>query len=310
MCGEIRRAVVTGASGPLGIMLMHECIRNNVKVLAIIRPGSKNRENIPKHELVQIVECEITKIESIASSIQEQFDACFHLAWTHTGDAGRLDPFLQEENILATLSTAKCALQLGCKIFIGAGSQAEYGRLDKKANELTEERPDTMYGVTKLAAGRLVMEYCRQNGMRCNWVRIFAVYGPYENDYILTSYVIRSLLAGKEPELTPCEQIWDYVYCEDVARALVKIGNSAPESGIYCLGSGEAKQLKEYVIMIRDTIDSTLSLGIGKKSYGDYQVMHLEADISKLRQDIGDVINTSFEEGIKKTVEWYRNKHK
>ncbi len=306
MSEHISKVIITGASGPLGIMLTQQCIRNNIKVLAIVRPGSKNRKNILEHELIQIVECDIARIESVARNIREQFDVCFHLAWTHTGDEGRLDPFLQEENILSTLNAAKCALQLGCKVFIGAGSQAEYGKLDKKTNELTEERPDTMYGVTKLAAGRLVMEYCRQNGMRCNWVRIFAVYGPYENDYIFTSYVIRSLMAREVPELTPCGQIWDYLYTEDAVHALLLVAEKAKESGIYCLGSGAPKSIREYVSLIRDAIDPNLPLGIGKRPYGKAQIMHLEADISKITADTGFVPRYSFEEGIKKTIDWYR----
>ena len=209
MYRQFKEVIITGASGPLGVMLVRECIRNNIGVLAIIRPGSSNTKNIPVHKLVKIEECEITDIDKMAGRIKGKFDVCFHLAWTHTGDKGRNDPFLQEENILATLKTAKLSKAMGCKVFIGAGSQAEYGPLNKKVNELSEERPDTLYGIAKLAAGRLVMEYCRQNDMRCNWVRIFAVYGPYENDYIFMSYIIRTLLAGNGPELTPCEQIWD-----------------------------------------------------------------------------------------------------
>lgn len=153
------------------------------------------------------------------------------------------------------------------------------------------------------------MEYCRQNGMRCNWVRIFAVYGPYENNYIFTSYVIRSLLAGKEPELTPCGQIWDYLYTEDAVHALWLVAKKAKESGIYCLGSGAPKSIREYVSIIRDAIDSKLPLGIGKKPYGKKQIMHLEADISKLTANTGFVPRYTFEEGIKKTIEWYRAKN-
>lgn len=305
-CVQIKRVMITGASGPLGTMLIRECIKNNVHVLAVIRPDSKNKKNIPVHDLIKIEECEITQIDKIPEHILESYDVCFHLAWAHTGDEGRNDPFLQEENILATLKTASCAKQLGCKVFIGAGSQAEYGVLNKKIDEATEERPETLYGIAKLAAGRLVTEYCRQNGMRCNWVRIFAVYGPYENDYIFTSYVIRTLLNGEEPILTSCEQIWDYLYSEDAVRALWLIAEKANKSGIYCLGSGEPRSIKEYVSIIHNSINPNLSLGIGKRSYGKNQIMHLEADISKLRADTGFMPRYTFEEGITKTIEWYR----
>lgn len=306
----LKRIIITGSSGPLGVVLTKECIKSGIAVLAVVRPESPRRKDIPDSHLVKIVDMDISDIEQLESSSLGKYDACFHLAWSHTGDEGRNDPLLQAENIQNTLKAAKCAKKLGCTVFVGAGSQAEYGRANHKVDELSETHPDTWYGCTKLAAGQLVFEYCRQNGMRCNWVRIFGVYGPYENNYILSSYVIQMLLAGQEPMLTPCGQIWDYVYCEDVAKALVKIGEIAPQSSIYCLGSGTARPLIEYVTIIRDAIDSNLPLGIGAKTYGEYQIMHLEADISKLKRDIGDVIRTPFEEGIKKTIAWYRQKYK
>lgn len=309
MCERIKKVMITGASGPLGSMLIRECIRNGVRVLAIVRPDSSKKGNIPVHDLVRIAECDITQIDKLPAYIQETYDVCFHLAWTHTKDEGRNNPFLQEENILATLKAALCAKELGCKVFIGTGSQAEYGVLNRKIDETTGEKPDTLYGIAKLAAGRLALEYCRQNGMRCNWVRIFSVYGPYENDCVFTAYVIRTLLRGEEPALTPCEQIWDYLYSEDAVHALWLVAERSKSSGIYCLGSGVARSIKEYALIIRNNINPNIPLGIGQKPYSKNQVMHLEADISKLKADTGFTPRFSFEEGIVKTIAWYRGEN-
>lgn len=301
------RVIITGASGPLGVVLIMECIKNNVEVLAVVRPKSQKKKDIPNHPLVQIAEADISEIETLLEQGYGKYDVCFHLAWTHTGDEGRNDPVLQAENIVDTLKTVRLAQNMGCKVFVGAGSQAEYGIVNSIITETTPTNPQTWYGIAKLAAGQLAMKYCSQNGIRCNWVRIFAVYGPYENNYILTAYVTQTLLRGEKPILTPCEQVWDYLYCEDAARALIKVGECAPESGIYCLGSGHARTLREYVTAIRDAVGSDLPLGIGDKEYGSNQIMHLEADISKLQKDVGFYPRISFEEGICKTVQWYRN---
>lgn len=304
----MQRILVIGASGPLGVVLVRECIKREMEVLAVVRPGSARRKDIPVHPLVKVIETDISRIDSLPEKVQGQYDLCIHLAWTHTGDGGREDAILQAENIQNTLKAAKCAKQLGCSSFVGAGSQAEYGPVNRKVDETAEPHPATWYGRTKLAAGQLALAYCKQMDMRCNWVRIFGVYGPYENDYILTSYVIRTLLKGERPILTPCGQIWDYLYCEDAARALLRIGEAAPDSGIYCLGSGDARPLREYVTLIRDAIDPALPLGIGEKEYGANQIMHLEADISKLRRDIGLRPAVSFEEGIRKTIQFYEDR--
>ena len=71
-------------------------------------------------------------------------------------------------------------------------------------------------------------------------------------------------------------------------------------------GSGQAKELREYINAIRDAIDPALPLGFGKIPYGPLQVMHLEADITDLQLDTGFVPATPFEEGIRATIEWMK----
>lgn len=305
---KLNRVIITGASGPLGVVLIQECIRKNIEVLALVRPKSKKIADIPKHPLVQIILCDVAEILEVVDPEKQNYDACFHLAWSHTGDAGRHDPALQEENIRNTLRVAAFAKKMNCKVFVGAGSQAEYGIPSGILDEESVERPNTMYGVAKLAAGKLVMEYCRQNAMRCNWVRIFAVYGPYENDYIFTAYLIRKLLKKEKALLTPCEQIWDYLYCEDAARALRLVAEKAKESSVYCLGSGKGIPLYQYVLAIRNAVDRNIAIGIGEKPYNTNQIMHLEADISKLHNDVGFAPKIELEEGIQRTVMWHKTK--
>lgn len=73
------------------------------------------------------------------------------------------------------------------------------------------------------------------------------------------------------------------------------------------LGSGQTKTLKEYIGLMRDAVKPGLEIGFGERPYNDHQVMHLEADISALKEDTGYVPKTTFEEGIKKTAEWLEN---
>ncbi|MEG0961761.1 MAG: NAD(P)-dependent oxidoreductase [Lachnospiraceae bacterium] len=302
----MNKIIVTGASGPVGVMLIREAIKNKIEVLAIVRPNTTKRMDIPVNPLVRIIECDIENILKLQYEITEKYDVFYHLAWTNTGDEGRNNPFLQAENIQYTLKAAQLAVTLGCKVFVGAGSQAEYGLHHKAIKESTQTNPVTLYGISKLAAGQLVMEYCKNQGIRCNWVRIFTIYGPYENGYILMSYVIQSFLKQEKPILTPCEQIWDFLYCEDAVRALLIIGECAPTSKVYCLGSGKCDLLKNDITKIRDMINPKLEIGFGEKPYGEKQIMHLEADISELTRDTGFQTKYSFEEGIEKTIQWYQ----
>ena len=118
--------------------------------------------------------------------------------------------------------------------------------------------------------------------MRHVWGRIFSVYGEYDNPETMVMYLVRTLLAGQLPELTKCEQMWDYLYCGDAGRAFYLLGEKG--DGVYCVGSGKMRPLFEYVSEIKDAIDKDLSLGIGKKPYALQQIMCLCADIEKLQE--------------------------
>jgi nucleoside-diphosphate-sugar epimerase len=117
--------------------------------------------------------------------------------------------------------------------------------------------------------------------------------------------VIRDALEGRDPECTPGEQIWDYLYSRDAARALLLLAEKGISGRTYPLGSGRAAVLKDYIDRICDICaGSGVKPQYGAKPYGEKQVMHLEADISSLTEDTGFVPEMSFEEGIKKTVRW------
>ena len=75
------------------------------------------------------------------------------------------------------------------------------------------------------------------------------------------------------------------------------------------IGSGQSRYLKDYITTIRDVVNPNLEIGIGEIDYYPNQVMKLCADIDELTKDTGFLPEVSFEEGIKKTIEWYRGKN-
>jgi nucleoside-diphosphate-sugar epimerase len=102
--------------------------------------------------------------------------------------------------------------------------------------------------------------------------------------------------------LTKCEQVWDYLYCDDAARAFLMAAEHGGNDKVYTLGSGKSRILSEYVNTIRDIVNPTAVLQFGKKDYYPYQAMHLCADISDLKKDTGWEPEVSFEEGIRRTL--------
>ena len=105
-------------------------------------------------------------------------------------------------------------------------------------------------------------------------------------------------------EFNPAEQIWDYIYVDDLANAFIALAANGKDQKCYTLGTGEGRLLRDYIYAIRDAIDTTLDIGIPEASDTDEYVMKLEADITDLVSDTGFVPEVSFEDGIRRTVEW------
>lgn len=284
--------------------LIEECIRKNIEVLVLCREGSPRGKRIPEHPLVRVIYCNMENMAELKDGWDGNYDIFYHLAWEGTTGSDRNNMYLQNKNVKYTLDAVHLAARMGCRTFIGAGSQAEYGRVNEKLSGKTPVNPETGYGMAKLCAGQMSREEAVGLGMRHIWARILSVYGPYDSEGSMISSLIRTLLRGKIPSLTPGEQIWDYLYSEDAARAMLLMGESGNHGKVYCIGSGAARPLKEYMFLLRDEIDPSLKLGLGEKPYGDRQVMYLCADISELTKDTGFQPRVSFETGIRETIRW------
>ena len=101
---------------------------------------------------------------------------------------------------------------------------------------------------------------------------------------------------------TPAIQKWDYLYCDDAGRAFYLIGEKSHGRKVYCLGSGEAKELKEYIYTIHNIVNPESELGIGDIPYKGTEIMNLCADISRLNEDTDWTPMVSFDTGIIRTV--------
>jgi len=293
------RIAITGATGMIGSSLADAALKEGHEVIAVVRPGSHRAGNLAD-ERITVAECGISDYKSIMGG--RKCDVLFHLAWDKTFGDGRDDAHAQLKNIEYTLDAVSLADSWGASAFVGAGSQAEHGRVDGKIRGDTPVNPTSGYGIAKYSAGRLSKLLCQKLGMRFCWTRILSVYGERDADHTLIMYLINTLLGGGVPKLTKCEQIWDYIYSEDAARALLSVGLHGTDGRTYPIGSGECRPLKEYVCELRDAIDPRLPVEFGAKEYYPHQPMMLCADISELTKDTGFVPRYRFRDGITRTI--------
>ncbi len=292
----IKSIIVTGATGAVGSAVVRRALAKGIRVTCIVHQGSKRLGNLPQDENLKIVECNLSDYNNL--QMEGQYDAFIHLSWEKTFGASRDDAEVQTRNIQYTLDAVQLAHRCGCTVFVGAGSQAEYG---VQSVDLTPElpvKPESGYGIAKYAAGKLSAMLCKSLGMRQCWVRILSVYGPNDGENSLISYLIREFKTGNSPQLTKCEQMWDYLYADDAANAILAVAEKGVDGKAYPLGSGNGRKLSEYVNDIREVINPNVEVQFGAKEYYPHQPMHLVADISELIRDTGWKPSLMFKEGI------------
>ena len=294
----IKRAVITGATGAIGNAVIKELIKQNTEVLVICRKGSERNKNIPVHPLVECVYCDISELGEMPARDKE-YDVFFHLAWMGTTGEARNDIYLQNLNVRYALDAVNLAKRLGCKKFIGAGSQAEYGRVEGVLTPTTPVNPETGYGIAKLCANLFTRLEAERLGLEHIWIRVLSVYGPYDTPYSMVASTVNKLKQNISPEFTKGEQMWDYLHSYDAARAFYLTAEKGKSGKTYVLGSGKAMPLKEYIKIIGDVINPDCEIKLGVIPYSEKQAMYLEADISELTLDTGFVPEIGFEEGIK-----------
>jgi nucleoside-diphosphate-sugar epimerase len=305
---KLSAAVVTGPTGALGTALCEKLLREGLTVCAVCRPGSPRISALPKDRSLFTVECDASGYDALPDKVKKA-DVFFHLAWAHTIGPGRNDMPAQIDNIRYTIDAVRAAAEMGCRVFVGAGSQAEYGRVTGMLEPDTPAFPENGYGMAKLCAGQMSRLECRKLGLDHIWPRILSLYGPHDGPATMITSAIRALLAGQRPSFTAGEQKWDYLYSGDAADAFFRMAKHGRDGAVYPLGSGEARPLKEYIRELRDAVDPELPVGLGDIPYGPNQVMYLKADIRSLSEDTGFLPKTGFAEGIRKTIQWMKEEN-
>ena len=298
----MKRAIITGATGSIGIGLIEKLLEENYEILVLLREDSHRNKRIPEHNCITKVYCNLNQLTTLENTTNQQFDVMFHLAWDGTTGEARNSPETQTRNIQYSLDAVNLAKRFGCKKFIGAGSQAEYGRHNQKLTPQTPTFPENCYGYAKLCAGQMTRTLAKQLNIEHLWVRILSVYGPYDSDNSLVVPTIKQFLNNQPTKFTKGEQIWDFLYYKDAADALVALAESGKDGKTYVLGSGEERKLCDYIETIRKTVNNSITLNFGEIPYSENQIMFLSADASEITKDTNWEAIVNFENGIKLTV--------
>lgn len=297
--------VVHGASSFLGNNFIKLLISRKINLHIIARSASQISycENLPN---VKIYRYKETISEINCKSILVKGPVFIEFSWDGVFGSDRNMPEQLTVNIPLIVSSIAFAKSLNAKHWIGIGSQAEYGDLNKEITENDTCNPTTLYGISKLLCSKISKELCQAYNIEHSWLRLFSVFGPNDNHDWLIPYLIKGMLQNQEINVTKAEQLWDYLFIDDISEMLLKLMN-ANGVGIANLGSGKPIQIRQIIEKIKILTSSDSVVNYGAIDYRPDQVMYMSANITKLSKLLQWQPETGIDEGLIKTIDFIRN---
>lgn len=299
----MKKALVTGANGFLGSLLVKKLIENGVQVIAADMAGSNDR--IPVEAC--FVEFDMKDFSTLKNAVTDSdVDTIYHMAWAGSSGPARSDYDLQLNNVKYTCDAVKIAAEMGIKRFVGAGTLAQ---MDCQAYIPTNgATPNSVscYGSAKIAAQYMSKAVANDVGLEHIWCFISNTYGIGNTTMNFVNFASKKMLAGERAAFTAAEQNYDFVYITDTINGLYLCGKNGKSNSSYYIGSGKARQLKEYIAAIRDAIDPDIQLYLGEVPFNGVSLPLEEFDCSVTEQDTGYRAEIAFKDGIIRTLEWMR----
>ena len=303
-----KKVLITGATGFVGACLAEDLVRDGMEVHVIARKTSNSWRLEKIKKLIGIHEVDLCDCEQVDSLLTEiKPENIFHLA-TY-GAYHYQDNWKQtvNTNVIGTMNLMNSALKVDFDSFINIGSSSEYGNKAESMREDMILEPINTYGVTKASAAL----YGRMLGSNLNrriaTVRLFSVYGYYEEKSRLVPTVILSCLKGEAPALASGDAVRDFIFVKDVIDLIKTVSNSKDICGkIYNAGTGKQHSVADMVNTIISEVGEKIVPKWGTVPGRASDTEKWEADMSLVNKEFAWKPKYSLDEGVKATVDWFR----
>jgi dolichol-phosphate mannosyltransferase len=301
--------MVTGASGFVGANLVRRLLDDGHEVHALLRRGYRAwrledlRSRLRLHE-VQLLDA--PALEEVVAGIGPHW--VFHLAAYGGYPEQAQHEQMANTNILATMNLVESCTRVGFDAFVNAGSSSEYGFKDHAPSETEDLEPNSPYAVTKAAATLYCQCLGKTRGLPIVTLRLYSVFGPFEEpSRFLPSLVLRGL-AGSLPPLVGPDTARDFVYVDDVVEAFI-LAAKRPHlepGAVYNVGSGVQTTIREVVALARRELAVAARPKWGSMAQRRWDTTIWVANTGKIREVLGWHPQVGFAEAFRLTVEWFR----
>ncbi len=299
--------LVLGASGFIGANLFRVLLRHRPDVFGTSSTASAWRlEGVPAENIVPgdlLIEQSVT---SLLDKVRPRtvFNCLAFGAYSFQTDSS----LIYRTNVDLTARLVEELQRRGVHRYVHAGSSSEYGDDASGPSEDAALHPNSHYSVSKGAAAGLLYFAGKKQGFPGVNLRLYSIYGPYEDSSRLVPVAVLNGLAGRPSQFVDPEISRDYVYVDDACEAFVDAALNLPEARYgesYNVGSGVETTIGKFAQVCQDMFAMAGAPEFTMAARG-WDVAHWYANSTKAQADLGWRTRTPLREGMVRMVEWMR----
>ncbi|MEI4790613.1 dTDP-glucose 4,6-dehydratase [Bacillus sp. FJAT-53060] len=310
--------LITGGAGFIGLNFVKLLLQESDARLTVFdkltyASHPEEMDELSKFSHFRFIQGDITLQHELDQVFDEAYDAIIHFAAESHVDRSieSAEPFIQT-NVLGTYRMLEAVLKGKAKKLIHISTDEVYGDLEMDDPAFTEQTPlspNNPYSASKASSDMLVKSYIHTHQLPAMITRCSNNYGPYQHEEKLIPTIIKKAINGEKiPIYGDGQQIRDWLYVEDHVRAVKQVVENGKSGQIYNIGGGNEKSNLD----LTKTILTHLGISHDQIAFVQDRKGHdrrYAIDAGKLKGELGWVQATSFEEGIEKTIKWYRAKY-
>lgn len=301
--------LVTGANGFIGANLVRRLVDDDYDVHVFLKTDSNLWRLNGIHQNLEIHIVDLRDKDAVEKEINNiQPKTIFHLAAYGSYPFQKEADKIKQVNLDGTMNLLLACQKVGFDVFVNTGSSSEYGFKNKPMKETDRLEPNSDYAVFKSSATLFCQNEARSKKLPIITLRPFSVYGPYEEPTRLIPKLITGLFENRCPPLVSPEIARDFVFIDDIVEAYLMAAQSAQFGGeIFNIGSGKQTKLKELVYLVINLTGAKAEPKWGTMEQRIWDQNNWQSDITKAKEILGWQPKNDLEQGLKKTIAWFRD---
>jgi len=300
--------LVTGASGFIGANLFKAVAAVRSDVFAAVRRGKNWRlADIGNDQVVAVDLNDFASTKNLVNGLAPQtvFDCAAYGAYSFEEDGS----LIYQTNFQAIVDLVGLLQGRPFAAFVHAGSSSEYGTNCSAPAEDSVCEPNSHYAVSKVAVANFLRYMGKMKGFPCANLRLYAVYGPYEDTSRLIPTLLRKAVGGELPPFVDPRTSRDFIHVDDVVAAFVRTATSMQPSlygESFNIGTGKKTTIAELAETTRRVFDLDVEPKFGTMEGRAWDLADWYADPRKAIAQLGWKPVIELDEGLRSTAEWVK----